>query len=50
MWIVRFEQGRFFIVAAENEAQAIDKIVSEDASLANADILNIHEVSDVYEL
>ena len=50
MFTVKFMQGRFFLVVAETESEALRKVIKENPELANADILDIHATSDIFEI
>ena len=50
MFTVKFMQGRFFLVVAETEKEALRKVIAENPELANADILDIHVTCEVFEL
>ena len=50
MFTIKFMQGRYFLVIAETESEALRKVIEDNPELAGADILDMHATSDVYEI
>ena len=50
MYYVKFEQGRFFIVCAESRDKAVRKIKDLHPELEAADLLDVYEINEVFEI